>query len=141
MALADELAAINQYMVHSEMCDNWDTRPARRHREAGHYGNEACGKAHYPHSLLEGQPLVSKLSPIHIGENVQKMMAYDLEAEYGAVKSYRNFAGICHDLGDVGTKEMLDGILKDEEDHVDWLEAQKDQIAQMGLQNYLSRQI
>jgi len=59
-------------------------------------------------------------------------MAYDLEAEYGAVKSYRNFAGICHDLGDVGTKEMLDGILKDEEDHVDWLEAQKDQIAQMG---------
>lgn len=142
MALADELAAINQYMVHSEMCDNWGYAVLH-----GVIEKRAITEMKHAEKLisrilfLEGQPTVSKLSPIHIGENVQKMMAYDLDAEYGAVKSYRSFVQICRELGDVGTKEMLDGILKDEEDHVDWLEAQKDQIAQMGLQNYLALQV
>jgi bacterioferritin len=90
--------------------------------------------------FLEGNPVVSKLSPIHIGGTVPKIMDYDLEAELGAVKLYNGFVKLCVEAGDKGSAEVFDHLLQDEERHLDWLEAQKDQIAQMTLPNYLATQ-
>jgi len=140
--LADELAAVNQYMVHAEMCENWgydklhDAIKKRAVDEMKH------AEAQIARILfLEGRPVVAKLSAIHIGETVAKMMDYDLEAELGAVRSYNAFVRLCVEAGDKGSAEIFDHLLQDEERHVDWLEAQKDQIAQMGLQNYLAQQV
>jgi bacterioferritin len=140
--LADELAAVNQYIVHAEMCENWgygELHDAIKKRAIDEMKHAETLIARL--LFLEGRPVVSKLSPIHIGETVPKMMDYDLEAELGAVKSYNAFVKLCVELGDKGSAEVFDHLLQDEERHVDWIEAQKDQIAQMGIQNYLSQKI
>ncbi len=140
--LADELTAINQYMVHSEMCADWGYESLHTVAEA-----RAITEMKHAESLiariifLDGVPVVSKLNAIHIGPNVEKQLANDLEAEHTAVEAYNEAIKLSVEVGDNGTRELLDSILKDEEDHVDWLEAQHDQIEQMGIQNYLTEQV
>jgi len=140
--LADELTAINQYMVHSEMCDNWGYEKLHKAIE-----KRAIDEMKHAEKLiarilfLEGLPVVSKLKPIHIGAQVEAQHQNDWNAEDGAVKSYNDGIKICRELADNGTRELLESILKDEEAHIDWLEAQMDQIKQMGVQNYLVEQI
>jgi bacterioferritin len=140
--LADELTAINQYMVHSEMCDNWGY--ARLHKVVE---ERAITEMKHAEKLiarilfLEGKPLVSRLKDIHIGAEVDAQLHNDLAAEHGAVAGYNAGVKVAVGLGDNGTRALLESILKDEEDHVDWLEAQLDQIAQMGIQSYLAEQI
>ncbi len=139
--LADELTAISQYMVHSEMCDNWGY--PRLHEAVE---KRAIVEMKHAEKLIariiffEGQPVVSKLNPITIGADVARQLANDLQAEYGAVKAYNAAIKIAVEAGDNGTRELLESILKDEEDHVDWIEAQLDQIEQMGVANYLAEQ-
>ena len=140
--LAEELTAINQYMVHAEMCDDW------------HYGRlaepikkRAIVEMKHAESLIErilfldDRPIVSNLNPIHIGAAVPEMHTNDLAAEVDAVKAYNESIRVCTELKDDGSKEMLEAILSDEEDHVDWLEAQLAQIEQAGRENYLAGQI
>ena len=91
--------------------------------------------------FLEGLPVVSELNKIHIGEDVEAHHKNDWEAENGAIKAYNEAIKLTVEAGDNGTREMLESILKDEEDHIDWIEAQLDQIKQMSLQIYLSEQI
>lgn len=91
--------------------------------------------------FLEGQPIVSNLNKIHIGPNVETQHRTDLSAEHEAVKMYNGAIRQTSEVGDNGTRELLDSILRDEEDHADWLEAQLDQIQQMGIQNYLVEQL
>ena len=140
--LADELTAINQYMVHSEMCDNWGYEKLHKAIE-----KRAIDEMKHAEKLiarilfLEGLPVVSKLKPIHIGAQVEAQHQNDWNAEDGAVKSYNDGIKICRELADNGTRELLESILKDEEAHIDWLEAEMDQIKQMGVQNYLVEQI
>jgi len=140
--LADELAAINQYMVHAEMCDNWgykrlhDAIQKRAIDEMKH-AEMLIGRILF----FEGQPVVSQLSKIQIGSDVAKQHKYDLEAELAAVKDYNADIRTAEQAGDHGTKELLTSILKDEEAHIDWLEAQLDQIEQMGIQIYLTEQM
>ena len=140
--LADELTAISQYIVHAEMCENWGygglhgIAEGRSIDEMKHAEKLICRVLY-----LEGTPIVSKLNPMAIGAAVDKQVANDLKSEYDAVKSYNAGVKLCAEAGDNGTREMLVGILKDEEAHVDVLEAQGDQIAQMGIQNYLAQQI
>jgi len=140
--LADELTAINQYMVHSEMCDNWGY--ARLHKVVE---ERAITEMKHAEKLiarilfLEGKPIVSRLKDMHIGGDVEAQLHNDLTAEHGAVASYNAGVKVAVGLGDNGTRALLESILKDEEDHVDWIEAQLDQIAQMGIQNYLTEQI
>jgi bacterioferritin len=140
--LADELGAINQYMVHAEMVENWGYMKlgkmiqSRAITEMKH-AEKLIGRILF----LEGTPIVSKLSDIHIGADVPKQFANDHEAEIGAVKSYNAAIKLAADVSDNATKEMLDSILKDEDGHVDEIEAQQDQISQMGLPQYLSIQI
>jgi bacterioferritin len=139
--LADELTAINQYMVHSEMCANW-------HYERLHRATEKRAIEEMKHAekligrilFLEGRPVVSSLNKISIGEDAATQLKNDQAAETTAVQAYNDDIAFAAKAGDYGTREMLESILKDEEDHLDWLEAQLDQIRQIGLQNYLAGQ-
>ena len=91
--------------------------------------------------FLEGKSTVSKINPMHIGNTVEDQLNHDHESEAGAVANYNAAIAQAGELADNGTRDMLTSILKDEEGHIDWLEAQKDQIAQMGIQLYLSLQV
>jgi bacterioferritin len=139
--LADELTAISQYMVHSEMCDNWGYEKLHKAIE-----KQAMDEMHHAEWLiqriifLEGAPVVSKLNPIKVATAVPGMIGNDEEAELGAVRAYNAAIRLGHDVDDQGTVHLLTEILKMEEGHVDWNEAQRDQIGQMGLENYLANQ-
>ena len=91
--------------------------------------------------FLEGTPLVSKLKAMNIGPNVETQHKNDWQAEFDAIKSYNEGIKLAVELGDNGSQELLKTILKDEEEHIDWLEGQLDQIEQVGIQNYLAEQI
>jgi bacterioferritin len=91
--------------------------------------------------FLEGTPIVSKLNKMNIGAQVDVQLENDRVAEEGAVKLYNDSVRLAADQGDNGTREMLEAILGDEERHLDWLEAQLEQIKLMGLQNYLTEQL
>ncbi len=140
--LAEELSAINQYTVHAEMLENW------------HYGKlydpvwkRTITEMKHAESLierilfLEGRPIVSQLNPLHIGALVPDMHKNDLANEYDAVRGYNDSIKLAIAAGDNGSKQLLEGILEQEEEHVDWLEAQLEQIGQTGLENYLAEQI
>jgi bacterioferritin len=142
MRLAEELTAINQYMVHSEMCDAWGYGKLHKVIE-----KRAIDEMKHAEKLiarilfLEGRPIVSVLNKIHIGAEVPKMHANDRAAEESAILGYNESIRLAADVGDNGTRDMLVAILKEEEDHIDNLEAQLDQISQMGIQNYLVEQL
>jgi bacterioferritin len=91
--------------------------------------------------FLEGTPIVSNLKKIHIGADVAAQHHNDVQAEYEAVQAYNEGIRLTSEVGDNGTREMLEDILEDEEAHVDWLEAQLGQIEQMGIQIYLVEQL
>jgi bacterioferritin len=139
--LADELTAINQYMVHSEMCANWNY-------ERLHKAVEGRAVTEMKHAekligrilFLEGTPVVSKLNKLVIGADVEHQLANDHKAELDAVQAYNKGVSLAAELNDHGTRDMLTSILKDEEDHVDWIEGQLDQIRQMTIQIYLAEQ-
>ncbi len=142
MLLADELTAVNQYIVHSEMCANWGYDKLHEAIEKRAIEEMKHAEMHIARLLfLEGIPIVSNLNPMHIGDSVEKQHGNDLMAEVEAIKAYNNAIKLAVDVGDNGTREMLESILKDEEVHLDWLEAQLDQIKQMGIQNYLTEQL
>ncbi len=140
--LADELTAINQYILHSEMCANWgysklhDMVEKRAIQEMGH-----AEKLIERLLFLEGLPVVSVLNPMHIGADVTAQLNNDKIAESTAIQAYNQGVKLCVDLSDNGTRALLESILGDEEEHIDWLEAQLDQIQQMGLENYLTEQL
>ncbi|MEP0829115.1 MAG: bacterioferritin [bacterium] len=136
--LADELTAINQYMVHSEMCANWGYERLHEKIEKRAIDEMKHAEKHIGRILfLEGTPVVSKLKEMHIGGDVEAQLKNDCSEEMNAIKAYNAAIKEAADAHDNGTREMLESILKDEEEHLDWLEAQLDQIKQMGLQNYL----
>ncbi len=140
--LADELTAVNQYIVHSEMCENWGYE--RLHKAIEKRAIEEMKHAEKLIArilFLEGIPIVSKLNKIQIGSTVEAQHKNDLASEKEAVQAYNDGIKLAVDVGDNGTRELLDSILKDEEEHVDWLEMQLDQIGQMGIQNYLVEQV
>jgi len=142
MLLADELTAINQYMVHSEMCKNWGYDELHEAIEKRAITEMKHAEMHIGRIIfLEGRPVVSTLNPLHIGGSVLEQLQSDLGAEQGAVKGYNDAVKLAVEVSDNGTRAMLESILKDEEDHLDWLETQLDQIAQIGIQNYLAQQV
>ncbi len=140
--LADELTAINQYMVHSEMCDNWGYEKLhkateRRAIQEMKHAEMLIGRILF----LEGIPTVSKLNSIHVGADVAKQFANDLSAEMTAIAAYNKAVALAGESGDNGTADLFTSIVKDEEAHLEWIEAQLDQIQQMGIQTYLSTQL
>jgi bacterioferritin len=140
--LADELTAINQYMVHAEMGDNWGYEKLHEKiQERAIVEMKHAERLIARILFLEGQPVVSNLNPLHIGANVEAWHKNDWQAEFGAIKSYNEGVELARELSDNGTRDILSSILGDEEGHIDWIEAQLDQISQMGIQDYLAEQI
>ncbi len=140
--LADELTAVSQYMVHAEMCANWmyaklAEKIEKRAIEEMKHAEKHIGRILF----LEGTPIVSNLNNMFIGPDVEAMLKNDKNAEAGAIKGYNDAIQQAVELGDNGTREILEDILRDEEAHIDWIEAQLDQISQMGIKNYLVEQI
>ncbi len=139
--LADELTAISQYMVHSEMCDNWGY--GKLHEAIEKQAKEEMSHAEWLIQrilFLEGMPLVTKLNPMRIGKTVTEMVVNDQDAEAGAIKAYNEAIALAHEVNDQSTSDLLIKILKMEEGHIDWAEIQRTQIEQIGLQNYLANQ-
>jgi bacterioferritin len=139
--LADELTAINQYMVHSEMCADWGYE--KLHKD---FEKRAIDEMKHAEKLigrilfLEGTPVVSKLKDIHIGADVPKQVNNDWLAEAGAIKDYNAAIKLAAEVGDNATRDMLVEILNDEDAHIDKIEEIKDQIEQMGIGIFLSTQ-
>lgn len=137
--LTAELTAINQYFLHAEILENW-----HYHGIGKFIKKEAIDEMKHAEKLIErilyldGLPDVQRYFKITVGKNVQQMLEFDLAVEYDAVKRLNRGIETCMKKGDNGSRELLDSILKDEEHHIDWIEAQLQQIKDMGLQNYLS---
>lgn len=140
--LADELTAISQYMVHAGMCANWGYENLHDMAE-----KRAIDEMKHAEKLidrilfLEGTPVVSDLNKMHIGATVEPQLQNDRAAEEGAIKGYNDGIRVAVAEGDNGSRELMESILKDEDAHIDWLEAQLDQISQMGIQVYLGEQL
>jgi bacterioferritin len=136
--LEDELTAINQYIVHSEMCANWGYERLhktveKRAIEEMKHAEKLIGRILF----LDGIPVVASLNKVKVGALVENQLKNDLFAEDHTLKIYNEGILLATKLTDSGTRELLEGILKEEEQHIDWLEAQLTQIKQMGIQNYL----
>jgi bacterioferritin len=139
--LADELTVVNQYMVHSEMCENWGYN--KLHMAIR---KQAMDEMHHAEWLIEriiffeGAPTVSKLNPLKIGKTVSEMISYDYDDELKVVRDYNEAIKLAHEVDDQGSVDLLIKILKMEEGHVDWAEIQRAQVEQMGIENYLASQ-
>ena len=142
MMLADELTAINQYIVHGEMAADWGYTALHEIDE-----KRAIDEMKHAEMLierilfLEGKPIVTELKAIHIGEDVQKAIKNDTQSEAEAIAAYNKAINVAGEYNDYGTRELFEKILKDEEAHIDVLEAQSSQIEQMGIQVFLAEQL
>jgi bacterioferritin len=139
--LADELTAISQYMVQSEMCANWGYERLHKAIEKEAIDEMKHAEKHIGRILfLEGTPTVSRLNAINVGNDVPTMLDNNWNAESGAIRAYNDAIRLAVEVGDNGTRAMLESILADEESHIDWIEEQRDQLQQMGVQNFLANQ-
>ena len=140
--LKAELTAINQYFLHAEMCENWGY-----YNLAHHTRKESIEEMQHAEKLMErilfldGTPNMSDYFKINIGRNVEEQFRNDLQLEYDAVKRLNDGIQLCGQANDFGSRELLEHILEDEEEHIDWLEAQLHDISEVGIQNYLAQQI
>jgi bacterioferritin len=141
-ALKEELLAINQYFLHAEMCENW-----HYHRLADHIRKESIDEMKHAEALIErilfldGTPSLTEPMQLTVGGNVKAQLESDLKLEVAAVEMYNRFVKLARDEGDNASRELFERLLKDEEGHVDWLEAQVFQIAEIGYERYLGQQI
>jgi len=140
--LSDELTAINQYMVHSEMCANWGYEKLHKHFE-----KRAIDEMKHAEKLiarilfLEGSPTVSNLGKMMIGADVPKQLAGDHALEMGAIKAYNAAIKQAGEVNDFATREILEQILQDEDGHIDGIEELQDQIGHMTLPIFLTTQV
>ena len=141
-ALTLELTVTNTYFLHARMLDNW--------------GLAKLGKVFYDLSidemkdadalinrilLFDGHPNVQRLLPIRVGESAEEMLRLAVESEHGAVAQFNAAAQECHDLGDHGTAQVFEDMVRDEESHADWFESQLDAIRLVGAERYLAQHI
>jgi bacterioferritin len=140
-ALQEELTAINQYFVHAEMCHNWGY-----HRLGNYIKRQSIGEMKHAEELLErilfleGTPTMLPL-PLSIGADVRAQIQKDLALEVKAVGMYNDSVRVAREAGDNATRELFERLLKDEEEHVDFLEAQLHQIKELGYERYLAQQL
>ncbi len=140
--LTSELTAINQYFIHHKMCENWGyERLAKKKREESveemKHADSVIGRILY----FDGIPNMQRLSPVRIGENPVEQHKLDLALEVEAVARLNKAIALCREKGDNGSRELLEGILVDEEESIDWLEAQLHIIEEIGKEQYLAEQI
>jgi bacterioferritin len=137
-----ELTAINQYVLHSKMCQNWGyERLAKRFRDISFSEMKDADEIAERILLLEGVPNLQRLGPIAIGENVSEQLQLALQTEHSALALLREIIAACDEEGDDGTRLFLEPGVLEEETHIDWLETQLSLIKQVGEQNYLAQQV
>ena len=142
LALKEELLAINQYFLHGEMCENW------------HYGRlgsfikkQSIDEMKHAEALIErilfldATPSLTEPMQLTVGKNVREQLESDLKLEIDAVGMYNEAIKVATEAGDNASRELFERLLKDEEEHVDWLEAQAHQIQEIGYERYLSQQV
>ena len=140
--LTAELTAINQYFIHARMLKNWGLQ-----KLADKVYHESIDEMKHADELierllyLEGIPNLQRYNKINIGETPKEQLELDLAMEHEAVLRFNRGVALCRDLGDNGSREMLEKMLVSEEEHVDWLETQLDLIARLGEERYLAQQI
>jgi len=140
--LTEELTVINQYFLHAKMCKNWGYERLHHHVLDRSYGEMKDAQVVVDHILfLEGLPNMQRLGTVKIGETVPEQLKADLDKEKGMVKLMSEGVKHCTKVGDFSTRHMLEDMIQDEEEHIDWIETQLETIKQTGLQNYLSEQI
>jgi bacterioferritin len=141
-ALREELMAINQYFLHAEMCENWQYI-----KLANHIKKESIDEMKHAEALIErilfldGTPNLTAPMELTVGSNVKAQLESDLKLEIEAVAMYNRFVKLARDEGDNASRELFERLLKDEEGHVDWLEAQVHQIKELGYERYLTQQL
>jgi bacterioferritin len=140
--LTSELTAINQYFIHHKMCENWGFHVLARKKRS-----EAVEEMKHADSIiarilfLDGTPNMQRLSPVKVGEDPVEQHRLDLELELDACKRLNDGIALCRDKGDSGTRELLEGILLQEEDGIDWLEAHLHLVDTVGKERYLAEQM
>lgn len=140
-ALREELTAINQYFIHAEMCENFGYE-----RLSKYIKKQSIGEMKHAESLIErilfldGSPSMEPMA-LNIGQTVKQMIENDLALEINAVGMYNNAVHVARTENDNGSRELLEKLVKDEEEHVDWLEAQAHQMKEMGYERYLIMQV
>ena len=140
-ALREELTAINQYFLHAEMCENWGYDKLSEYIKMQSIGEMKHAEALIERVLfLDGSPSMQPLE-LTVGKNVQEMLQSDLDLELGAVKDYNAAIQVAVAEKDNGSRDLFMQLLKDEEGHVDWLEAQIHQIKELGYERYLTMQM
>ena len=141
-ALKAELTAINQYFLHSKMCDNWGY-----FRLGAYYRKESIEEMVHAEKLtnrilfLEGIPNMSDIGTINVGANVKAQFEGDLALEMHSVKQLNEAINTAMEVGDNASPALFEEILNDEEEHVDYLEGQLHAIEAMGIENYLAQQL
>ncbi len=140
--LTAELTAINQYFVHHKMCENWGYQKLskKKYEEAVEEMKDA-DKVIERTLYLDGVPNMQRLSPIRVGEDPVEQHKLDLALETDAIERLNKAIALCREKGDNGTRELLEGILRGEEESADWLEAQLHIVEEIGKERYLAEQI
>ncbi|NJK89920.1 MAG: bacterioferritin [Myxococcales bacterium] len=140
--LTAELTAVNQYWLHGRICQNWGYE-----RLWAKYRHESIEEMQHADELIQrvlyfdAIPNVQRYNKVNVGESVEEMFRLDLKLEYTAVDFLNQGIKVCRERDDGGSRYLLEKILRAEEEHIDWLEAQQAQIQQMGIANYLSQQV
>lgn len=141
-ALSEELTAINQYFLHAEMCENW------KYDKLGDFiKKQSIDEMKHAEKLIErilfldATPNLTGPTKLTVGANVREQLNSDLTLEVEAVRMYNEAVRIAREEGDNASRELFEKLVKDEEEHVDWLEAQLHQISEIGYERYLSQQI
>lgn len=140
--LTAELTAINQYFLHGKMCANWGF--ARLHKALRHESIDEMKHAEQVTErilFLDGVPNLQLLWKLNIGETVEEQFKSDVALEYAAVDRLNAGIALARELGDNGTRELLESILTSEEEHIDWIESQLAAIERVGLPGYLAEQL
>lgn len=141
-ALCAELTAINQYVIHAKMRENWGYLKLAKNAQ-----EESIEEMKHADGLidrilfLDGVPNMQKYGVIEVGTSVREQLEFELKAEMGAVKLYNRGIKISREANDNGSADIFESLLKDEEGHVDWLEAQLHVIDEIGIERYLAEQV
>jgi bacterioferritin len=140
--LTAELTAVNQYFLHARLCQHWGyarlyEKVRKESIEEMKHADELIERILF----LEGLPNLQRYGKVNVGQTVPEQFQLDLQVEYEAVKRLNDGIEACRAAGDNGTREMLEKILREEEQHADWLETQQETIKQVGVERYLSEQL
>jgi bacterioferritin len=140
--LTAELTAVNQYFLHARLCHHWGyerlyERVRKESIEEMRHADELIDRILF----LEGLPNLQRYNKVNVGQTVPEQFQLDLAVEYEAVKRLNDAIKVCRDVGDNGTRDMLEKMLREEERHADWLETQQETIKQIGVEQYLAEQL